>query len=201
VSERTASIDDLLATGDLLGYEEEPAAPAARRRLRFGWWIWTGLTAAGFTAVTVVGLRMFSLGISVPAVFAGWLALLLLRRATGQVAPSARSVQPAGRPSATDDGMYNFDALDALRGVVDRWEKKLIWSQAESGRYAKSVHPDLGELVDERLRQRHGLTRATEPDRARALLGEQVWKFLNRPPKRTPAPRELAAIVAQLEKL
>ncbi|MFK3981076.1 hypothetical protein ACI2K4_11945 [Micromonospora sp. NPDC050397] len=200
MSERTASIDDLLATGGTFGHEEPEEPRAPRRRFRLGWWIWTALTAAGFTAVTVVGLRMFGLGISVPAAFAGWLALLLLRRATGQVAPPARRTPRPLHPSGQDDGMYNFEALDALRGVVDRWESKLILSDARA-RYAQGVHPDLTELVDERLRQRHGLTRAGEPDRARALLGEQVWKFLHDPPKRTPAPRDLAAIVAQLEKL
>jgi hypothetical protein len=199
VTERSASIDDLLGSGDLLTYEEEPE-PTRRRRFRAGPWLSTGLTAAGFTAVTVVGLRMFDLGISVPAAFTAWLALLLLRRATGRVKAPARRTAPP-RPTVADDGMYNFAALDALRAVVDRWENKLIWSQAETGRYAKGVHPDLGDLVDERLRQRHGLTRASDPARARSLLGEQVWKFLDSPPKRTPAPRDLAVIVAQLEKL
>ncbi|WP_460913745.1 hypothetical protein [Plantactinospora veratri] len=59
----------------------------------------------------------------------------------------------------------------------------------------------LAELVDELLRQRHGVTRASDPERARGLLGEPLWNFLDTPPKRTPAPRDLAAIVAQLEKL
>ncbi|WP_326560944.1 hypothetical protein [Micromonospora sp. NBC_01796] len=200
MTERTASIDDLLGSDELIRLREEPEEPPGRRR-RIGPWIWPVLIAAGFTAVTVVGLRMFALGISVPAVFAAWLALLLLRRATARVkAPAHRTVQPM-RSSAADDGMYNFGALDGLRGVVDRWENKLVWSHAEPGRYAKGVHPSLGELVDERLRQRHGVTRASDPARARALLGEQVWKFLDSPPKRTPPPRDLAVIVAQLEKL
>lgn len=200
MSERTASIDDLLGSGDPLGHEEEPEASPRRRRFRPGRWLWTGLTAAGFTAVTVVALRIFELGISVPAAYAAWLALLLLHRATGQVkAPARRTAQPL-RSSATEDGMYNFGALDSLRGVVDRWENRLIWSQAETGRYAKGVHPDLGDLVDERLRQRHGLTRASDPARARPARRTGV-EVPRQPPKRTPAPRDLAVIVAQLEKL
>ncbi|RKR90241.1 hypothetical protein BDK92_4609 [Micromonospora pisi] len=200
MSDRTASIDDLLGTGEPFGYEPEPQPTVTRRRFRLGWWIRAVLLAAGFTAVTVVGLRMFSLGISVPAAFAGWLALLLLRRATGQVAPPPRRTVRPLHSSGADDGMYHFGSIDALRAAVNVWENRLIGSEAR-GRYAEAVHPDLGELVDERLRQRHGLTRATEPERARKLLGEQVWKFLDSPPKRTPPPRELAAIVAQLEKL
>ncbi len=63
------------------------------------------------------------------------------------------------------------------------------------------MQPLIADLVDERLRQRHGLTRDGDPERARALLGDPLWKLLEKPVKRTPAPRELAAIVAQLEKL
>jgi hypothetical protein len=84
---------------------------------------------------------------------------------------------------------------------VHRWEAKLGWSQGEPERFDRAVLPVLGELVDELLRQRRGFTRSTDPARARALLGEPLWKFLDTPTKRTPPPRDLAAFVAQLEKL
>ncbi|MFD0594521.1 hypothetical protein ACFQZ4_20545 [Catellatospora coxensis] len=56
-------------------------------------------------------------------------------------------------------------------------------------------------MVDERLRQRHGVNRATEPERARRLLGDPLWTLLTVPAKRPPSPRELDVIVNALEKL
>ncbi|MEK8108056.1 hypothetical protein NKG94_29450 [Micromonospora sp. M12] len=51
------------------------------------------------------------------------------------------------------------------------------------------------------MRLKHGVTRESDPARARALLGDRLWTFLETPPRRTPSPRDLAAIVAELEKL
>nr|MDT0657914.1 hypothetical protein [Micromonospora sp. DSM 115978] len=187
---------------DLLGHEEEEPAPErVRRRSRLGWLVGMVLVAAGFTAVVVFGLRLFALETSVPAVFAGLLALLLLRRVAARVALPPPRPGYAPPDPARDDGSYNWSTEDALRGAVNRWENKLVWSKGETGRFAKGVLPVIGELVDERLRLRHGLTRASDPPRARALLGEELWAFLTTPVKRTPAAADLATIVEKLEKL
>ena len=61
--------------------------------------------------------------------------------------------------------------------------------------------PRIGELADERLRQRHGLTRASDPHRARQLLGEEAWQFLHTRPRRKVNPRDVASIVAKVEGL
>jgi hypothetical protein len=103
--------------------------------------------------------------------------------------------------SGAEDGHYDWGARDALRAAVKGWERPLDWSASRPERFAKVILPRLGELADERLRQRHGVTRASDPARARALLGERLWTFLDTPPRRTPSPRALAAIVAELEKL
>jgi hypothetical protein len=59
----------------------------------------------------------------------------------------------------------------------------------------------LGELADERLRIHHGITRASDPRRARALLGEPLWLALADPGRRPPRQRDLAAYVETLERL
>lgn len=197
MSGSSASIDDLL------GHEEEaPPARVRRRGSPAGWLVRTLAMAAAFTAVVVFGLRLFSIGVAVPAVFAGLVALLTLHRVAAQVA--APPPAPARLPPdpARDDGSYNWSGTsDALRDSVNRWETKLVWSKGEPDRFANGVLPAIGELVDERLRLRHGLTRDSDPARARALLGEELWTFLNTHAKRTPAPRDLAAVVGQLEKI
>ena len=193
----TTSIDDLLGHG-----EEEPS-PRERRRPSGPAWLLRALPAAGAgTAVVVFGLRLFSVGVSVPAVFAGILALLVLRRVTAQVAPPAP--RPAHVPAdrVPDDGGYNFEAArDAIRDSVNRWESRFVWSKGEPGRFARELLPMIGQVADERLRLRHGLTRDSDPARARALLGEELWAFLTTPTRRTPAPRDLAAVIGRLEKL
>ncbi|GIG89476.1 hypothetical protein [Plantactinospora endophytica] len=188
---------------DLLEDEEEQAPTDAPRRGGVRGWLRIGFAAAGFAAAVVLGLRMVGIGVSAPAVFAGFLALLLLRRLARSLAPPPpvpiRLQRPADR--GEEDGSYDWTVRDALGSSVSRWETKLAWSQGEPERFSRAVQPVLGELVDEVLRQRHGVDRATDPERARALLGEPLWNFIDTPPKRTPAPRDIAAIVAQLEKL
>ena len=59
----------------------------------------------------------------------------------------------------------------------------------------------LGDLVDERLRQRHGITRASDPRRARTLLGEHVWNLTSAPVARVPSPRDVHQLVQRMESL
>ncbi|MEV4757444.1 hypothetical protein AB0J86_20325 [Micromonospora sp. NPDC049559] len=194
MSDPSASIDDLLR------YEEEP--PRARGGATGPrWWLRTVLAAAALTVVTVFGLRLFGVALPVPAIAAGALALLALRRFTAQVAPPPPARRRAYRNPDREDGTYRWGAQDALRGAVKRWEKALGRAHGDRDWCNENLRPMLGELADERLRQRHGLTRASDPGRARELLGEPLWNFLSTPVRRTPPPRELAAIVAPLEKL
>ncbi|MGI5212162.1 hypothetical protein [Plantactinospora sp. CA-290183] len=191
----SASIDDLLR------HDEEPAGPV-RRRGALRRWLPAVFGAAALAAAVVLGLRMVGVGVSAPAVFAGFLALILLRRVTARLAPPPPvRIRLPGGTRDSDEADYNWAARDALGSAVNRWETKLAWSQGEPERFARGVLPMLGDLADERLRQRHGITRASDPARARKLLGEPLWALLAAPPKRTPAPRDLAALVAPLEKL
>lgn len=194
MSESMASIDDLLR------YEEEPPR-RERTRSGTGWWVRTALIAGALTAVTIFGLRLIGIGVSIPVVLAGFLALLALRRVTRLVAPPPLPRRRAYRSSAVEDGTYNWGAQDALRTAIQRWERRLGFAQSDVKRFARTVQPALGELVDERLRQRHGFTRATDPVRAQALLGDPLWNFLTTPATRRLTPRECAMLVGSLEKL
>nr|BFE76467.1 hypothetical protein GCM10020092_097680 [Actinoplanes digitatis] len=56
-----------------------------------------------------------------------------------------------------------------------RWERQLDWSQSDAEKFSRNVLPVLAELADERLRLKHGITRSSDPRRARELLGEPLW--------------------------
>lgn len=194
-----ASIDDLLR------HEEEPPRQQEPKRVSggAGWWVRTLLTAAGLAAVAVFGMRMGGLALSIPLAFAGCLALLLLRRVVGLVASPPLVKVGMRRAMGEETGAYNWSASqDAMRVAVHRWEVPLGWSRREDiDRYLRTVPKMLRELTDERLRQRHGLTIASDPKSARVLLGEELWTILTTPVKRPLAPRDLAASVSRLEKL
>ncbi|MBY8872114.1 hypothetical protein K7640_09710 [Micromonospora sp. PLK6-60] len=187
---------------DLLSFEEEPPPGAAEPG---GGWARAVLrTLAATVAIVVVvvaGLRLVGLQISLLAVVVAALALLAVRRVTRALAPSPPPPGGTRAIGGEEDGHYNFGARDALRTAIRRWEVPLDWSATRPERFANTVLPRLAELADERLRQRHGVTREADPDRARALLGDRLWTFLDRPPRRPPSPRDLAAIVAELEKI
>ncbi len=82
-----------------------------------------------------------------------------------------------------------------------RWEKALDKAHSDSDTYARNVLPVLGELADERLRLRHGLTRASDPRRARQLLGEEAWAVLSDPGRRGLKTRDLETYVQAMERL
>ncbi|WKU04219.1 hypothetical protein [Micromonospora sp. HUAS LYJ1] len=187
---------------DLFSFEEEPPPRTGRTRgghARQAFRLL--LTAAGVTAVVLVGLRAVGLRLSLGIVVAGVLAVLVVRRVTAALAPPPPPRGGARAPAGEEPGTYNWAARDALRAAINGWERPLDWSSGNQERFTDRILPRLGELADERLRQRHGLTRESDPTRARALLGEPLWSFLDTPSRRPPSPRDLAAIVAELEKI
>ncbi|MFI6261958.1 hypothetical protein [Micromonospora sp. NPDC051006] len=192
-----ASIDDLLS------FEEERSRPDERDRGgRVGQVLRTLAGVASVVVVLVVGLRAVGLRVSLLILIAGVVALFLVRRVVAALAPTPPP--PAGTRApvtAGDDGTWNWSARDALQTAINGWEVPLDWSATRPERFTGVVLPRLGELADERLRLKHGVTRDSDPARARSLLGERLWTFLETPPRRTPSPRDLAAIVAELEKI
>jgi hypothetical protein len=190
--------DDSTSIDDLLGFEDEPPAKARRESRGVGWWVRTVVIAGALTAVTVFGLRLFGFAIPIVAVAAGYLALLALRRVTSTLSPDPGP--RSARRSSVEDGMYNFNNRDALRAAVARWERLLQRAGSDVGS-ARATHRTFVEIADERLRQRHSVTRAGDPPRARTLLGEPLWSYLSTPPTRNLSPRDAAAYVQQLERL
>ncbi|WP_432831691.1 hypothetical protein [Dactylosporangium sp. CA-092794] len=90
---------------------------------------------------------------------------------------------------------------DGIRLAVAKWDDRFVWGERDPGRFAAVVVPRFTDLVDARLRQRHGITLAGAPEQARALVGEELWQLLHYTPSRVPSPQDIASIVAKVEAL
>jgi hypothetical protein len=168
-------------------------------------WLWNGL--GGTFIVTVIVLMLLRvIGFSAPfllvlLVSAGAVAVRMLVRAVSERrwrrvgdlvrgVTGTRLISPGGWSLGSDDGM-----LQAIR----RWDRRIEWGATNPARYAHTVAPQLAELVDDRLRQRHGLTRASEPARARAMLGESAWGTIHPAPGVSPSMRDIFEALQRLE--
>jgi hypothetical protein len=205
MTDREGGLDDLFRFGaerPVEEYAEEAERPPSR-----AWWIIRNvLLVVAATVVAEASLRFAGISVSVLLIVAAFVALRLLMLAVSQVAPPPlpkRAERAAGRDHnrADDEGLYSWTGSDSLRGAVRRWEQRLSWSQSDAEAFSRNVLPVLAELTDERLRLRHGITRASDPRRARELLGEPVWALLSDPGRRTPRARDLTDYVETLERL
>ena len=84
--------------------------------------------------------------------------------------------------------------------AVRQWDRRLDWGFTHPDRFVNTTLPRLGDLVDERLRPRPGITRASDPARARELLGENLWALLA-PRGQLPSHKQIIAAIADLERL
>jgi hypothetical protein len=200
--EPTVGLEELLRDG-----EEEPPPPRHRRTdgslLRDAAKLC--LYAAAFALVAYALLQFASLRVAYPLLFVIALGGLVIRRALKEVRESdellpgdlVRRLPPPARTHG--DGWY--EGSDGLSRAVMRWETRLEWTSTERKRFAARMPALIGELADERLRQRHGITRASHPDRAKEICGPALWAFIEQPVTRLPSPREVAEVVTELEKV
>ena len=80
--------------------------------------------------------------------------------------------------------------------------QRLSWGSVDADRFDQRVRPLLVDIATERLRSRHGVDPATQPERARRILGESLWQLMTGPPaSRGPSPRELSRLVDGLERM
>ncbi len=175
---------------------EEPAEPVSKERSRALWLLRNLLLIAAATVVAVAALRSGGYRISVLLVVAFFIGLRLVLFAVSEVAPPPLPKRGSGASAAGRD-----PAGDSLRVAVRRWERNLDQAHADADVYTRNVLPVLAELTDERLRLRHGITRASDPRRARELLGDPLWAALHDPGRRTAKARELETYVDTLERL
>jgi hypothetical protein len=67
--------------------------------------------------------------------------------------------------------------------------------------FVRRIRPLLLELATDRLVHRHGIDPELEPDRARALTGDQLWNLITGTEARTASFAEIEKAVQTIEKL
>jgi hypothetical protein len=189
---------------DLLEYEEEPAPkPTSHREASSRWLIKAVLLAAAGGLVAYGLLRVASVDVPYPFLVTVAFTLLLLRRVLGdlRVAPVPDTLRKPPTAPPDGDGGGGWGDRDGLRLAVTGWSTRLAWlhSRTDPRQFVRNVQPRLVQIVEERLRLRHGITLADDPARARELLGEPLWTFVTVPVPKNPSPRELAALVKHME--
>lgn len=193
---------------DLLGYDEpdrEPEQPVRAGADATWWWLLkTALLAAVVAAPVWFILRMVGLDVPYPLLFMIGLVGRSLRSLLRFVKPRALPLtltRPSGELVSEDQA--SGGAKDGLELATGRWDNRLSWVRVhgDKGQFARTVQPKLIEIIDERLWLRHSVSRAGDPVRARTLLGEQLWQFVNQPVQKNLTPREVAGLITLMEAL
>jgi len=157
------------------------------------------------------------IAILLPAGIAGGVVAYIMRRAGQNVSPVyAVGLAMAGAAlmllllavrSTMDPipevGVTELPEPAPFRELVSL-EERMSWGAVDRHRFDERVRPQLLRVTAERLRQRHGVRLADSPDRARALMGEELWRFLTAQPDPDVKPvgrRELDRVVRQMENL
>jgi hypothetical protein len=196
----TSSLDDLLDVGEQLP-EEIPAG-----RLPGGGWRWTIrtlLVAAGGTLVGGLLMRIISEHTVPWLLFFVGLVVVQVLFAVLVWVRNPQLPQTLRFGIASTQRASEMAERDGLALASQRWYRNLAWFGLQGGnngeQYARTLQPRLARLVEERLRLRHGVSLRGDPARARQLIGEQLWSLVSAPAKRSPSPRELEALVKQME--
>lgn len=99
----------------------------------------------------------------------------------------ARAMMPQGEqrpPSAVRKNHRPGGGNEADFPAYRKITSDLSWADASPRHYDHGLRPRLAGLLDARLAQRHGLNAAAGPERARELVGAELWPLLDmsRPP-------------------
>jgi hypothetical protein len=162
------------------------------------------LVAAAGTALIELFTRVVAgHAVSIPFAFFGLVTLQVLLAVLAwvrnlELPPTLRHQIESGERLARTSGR------DGLALATERWNRQMAWYGLQGGdsdQFARTLQPRLARLVEERLRLRHGLTITGDRERAREVLGPQLWTLVTTPAKRSPSGRELAGLVKQMEKI
>jgi hypothetical protein len=94
----------------------------------------------------------------------------------------ARAMMPRDEqppPTAVRKDRRAGDSSEADFPAYRKITSDLSWANASPRHYDHGLRPRLAGLLDARLAQRYGLDAAVRPDRARELVGAELWPLLD----------------------
>ena len=197
----TTTLDDLLSAGD--EEDREPAPPRSRSNVLC--WLFKAVMWSMLFALPIWGLAHGAeLAVPYPLVAMLLFEVQLMRALLRWVGPRPLPdslIRPSTELVSADQA--GASRRDGLELATRRWETRLSFVRLHGDRrqFARTVQPKLVELIDERLRLRHGLSRATDPERARAVLGEPLWAFVTVPVRKNLSVRDLTELISLMEAL
>lgn len=130
------------------------------------------------------------------------------RRRRKSASARSRAATAPERAATAAIGQSAQEPLAALPETLDRRFRRLArhadrvtYAVVASRHYQSGVRPVLVELADDRLRRHHGIDMTTEPDRARTVIGEDLWKALTTDRTQPPTTSDLDRWLTTLEQL
>jgi hypothetical protein len=152
----------------------------------------------GAAAVLAVLVSFGSAGMVGLVVSLSVVAVLGLLAAVLGLPGAPPRTRPPRRLPTFDEPYPSFQAIS----------EQLSWSQVSPRHYDLVTRPLLVRLMTARLADHHGIELAHSPDAARALLGDELWWWVDptRPPQRSSQPPgidvgTLTRVVEALERL
>ncbi|GAA1556666.1 hypothetical protein GCM10009789_07510 [Kribbella sancticallisti] len=161
-------------------------------------------------AVAVVGSLLLTVGFGLAGTQPRPLWFVAMGLALGFGSLAVRRIVPQVLETSWPSRQDEKFAARRMRSSDNRTQFLATWVQ-EAGRerragegsitFLRRVRPLLLQLTRDRLVHRHGIDPDLEPDRARELTGDQLWKLLTDDETQTASFAEIESAVQTIEKL
>jgi hypothetical protein len=144
-----------------------------------------------------LGFLLLALGGIVGRSFSPWgtFSLSALVVITAQV---CRELRPPALPAAA---MSWGPVVDRPFARLSTIRERLGWGLKNPEYFQRALQPMLRELVDDKLRRTHGVDLQRDPDAARAMTGEPVWRLVTEEVSVTPTMADIDLVLRTVEAL
>lgn len=142
---------------------------------------WAAVLLAGFFDRAITAWTTFA--VAAVVVVAGHVQRRLRERT--EMAPAGWADERFARP---------FARIGVLRQQVE-------WGLESAQRFGQVLQPTVSAIAGDRLRRKHGIDPAVDPDRCRELLGDDLWQLVTGTATELPTVADLERLVGRIEKL